>query len=364
MPRDLPIGNGSLLISFDSSYTLRDLYWPHVGKENHANGHAFRFGVWADGDFRWISDPGWQRDLRYRRDTLVTHVQLTHPALQLHLTCEDAVDFHENLYIKPLYRGLIVRASEWLASYRDAATGLPLPSYDLWEERRGVLTFTVAATCAGLQAGANFAQAFGETALADKYRQVVAQMRVAAEAHLWRPEVNRFARMIVPLAEGGYRVDTTIDSSLCALFRFGLYPADHPKVVATMRAVRDRLWVKTPVGGVARYDNDPYYRVSPDGVNVPGNPWFVSTLWLAEWVIARAQTLADLQPAMDILGWVADHALPSGVLAEQIHPYSGAPLSVSPLTWSHATLVMAVQAYLTRRAQLTEKGVQGSALGC
>lgn len=100
MPRDLPIGNGSLLIGFDSSYTLRDLYWPHVGQENHSNGHAFRFGIWADGEFRWVNDPGWQRDLCYRHDTLVTHVQLFHPDLQLRLTCEDAVDFHENLYIR------------------------------------------------------------------------------------------------------------------------------------------------------------------------------------------------------------------------------------------------------------------------
>jgi glucoamylase len=31
MPRDLPIGNGSLLIAFDSEYRLADFYFPHVG---------------------------------------------------------------------------------------------------------------------------------------------------------------------------------------------------------------------------------------------------------------------------------------------------------------------------------------------
>ncbi len=35
MPRDIPIGNGSLLVNFDQHYQLRDLYWPHVGQENH-----------------------------------------------------------------------------------------------------------------------------------------------------------------------------------------------------------------------------------------------------------------------------------------------------------------------------------------
>jgi GH15 family glucan-1,4-alpha-glucosidase len=30
-------------------------------------------------------------------------------------------------------------------------------------------------------------------------------------------------------------------------------------------------------------------------------------------------------------------------LPEQVHPHSGAPLSVAPLTWSHSTLCEALQ---------------------
>jgi len=44
--------------------------------------------------------------------------------------------------------------------------------------------------------------------------------------------------------------------------------------------------------------------------------------------------------------------LPSGVMAEQLHPYTGEPLSVSPLTWSHAAYVRVVREYLDRTAQL------------
>ena len=58
MPRDLPLGNGSLLVAFDRNYQIRDLYWPHVGQENHALGHAFRFGVWAEDKLRWLDDEG------------------------------------------------------------------------------------------------------------------------------------------------------------------------------------------------------------------------------------------------------------------------------------------------------------------
>lgn len=125
---------------------------------------------------------------------------------------------------------------------------------------------------------------------------------------------------------------------------------DAPKIAATMQAVRDRLWVKTDVGGVARYENDYYHQVSQDIENVPGNLWFICTLWLAQWYIAMAQTKDDLKPALDILNWAADHALPSGVMAEQVHPYTNAPLSVSPLTWSHATFVITVLEYMARPA--------------
>jgi hypothetical protein len=42
--------------------------------------------------------------------------------------------------------------------------------------------------------------------------------------------------------------------------------------------------------------------------------------------------------------------MPSGAMAEQLHPYTGEPLSVSPLTWSHAEYVRAVREYIQRHA--------------
>lgn len=666
MPRDLPLGNGGLLVAFDRHYQIRDLYWPHVGQENHALGHPFRQGVWVEGQFRWLDDGRWERDLRYAHETLVSEVRLRHPDLQVALVVSDAVDFHENLlvrrfnitnlaeqtrevrlffhhdfhisgnevgdttyyepdrravfhykgarwflangavvlvegepgpgwvptpdtapglvvgvhqwacglkeisglqgtwrdaedgqlsgsavahgsvdscvgfglsipagqtrtvyywlaassdfesvvrinrmvrqrgpqtfldrtaafwrlwlerhrpdlkdlphevcheyltslliirtqvdnggaviaandtdissnvrdtysymwprdgalvahalnlagyidlpraffqfcaqaltregyllhkynpdgtlasswhpwyrdghkdlpiqedetalvlwalwghfdrfgdveFIKPLYRRLICPAADFLLNYRDPETGLPLPSYDLWEERRGVLAWTVAATWGGLTAGANFAEAFGETEQAERYRQAAGEIKAGADAHLWRPEMNCFARMLNRAPDGRWEVDGTLDASLVGLWQFGMYPPDDPKIVATMEAIHRRLWVKTEVGGVARYENDNYHQVSQDIANVPGNPWFICTLWLAEWYAATARTEDDLQRCVALLEWAAQRALPSGVLAEQVHPYSNAPLSVSPLTWSHAAFVSTAQAYL------------------
>jgi GH15 family glucan-1,4-alpha-glucosidase len=124
-------------------------------------------------------------------------------------------------------------------------------------------------------------------------------------------------------------------------------------VVSTMEALESHLWCKTGVGGMARYENDYDHQVRHDVKTVPGNPWFICTLWIADWHATRATSVEDLDKAMGLLEWVVDHALPSGVLAEQVHPDTGAPLSVSPLTWSHAAFIESVEHYLRRHAALT-----------
>ena len=112
--------------------------------------------------------------------------------------------------------------------------------------------------------------------------------------------------------------------------------------------------MKTDIGGCARYDHDWYQRVTDDFDAVPGNPWFVCTMWLAHYDIAVARSRAELSNARDLLAWARTHALASGVLAEQADPYSGAPLSVSPLTWSHGTYCLAVREYVAKWNALGE----------
>jgi glucoamylase len=146
--------------------------------------------------------------------------------------------------------------------------------------------------------------------------------------------------------------DPTPDASVAGVWKFGMLAADDERVTSTMQALKDALWVKTEVGGCARYVDDHYHQVSQDVANVPGNPWFICTLWLSEWRSAVAGSAEDLKAAAELLTWTARRALPSGVLAEQVHPYDDAPLSVSPLTWSHAEFVTAVHAYLDAAARL------------
>jgi len=653
MPRDIPLGNGKLLITFDRYYRIRDIYFPHVGKENQTVGHPSRFGVWVDGQLSWLG-PDWQISLKYQEGTMVSQVEAHHPGLQVRLVCSDAVDFYESVYVRkiivrnladrerdirlflhqdfhlyesdvgdtaayepkhktithykmrryfltncmangtvgvqhfatgrkevpgaegtwrdaedgrleaspitqgavdstlgiflkvaaqgsqeawywiiagedwfsvnnlnkrveerlpeyylsrtdkywrywlnqdcinfgdlsrkvmdlyyrsllvirtqvdesgaiiaandsdiateardtysylwprdgalvahaldvagypqltrrffrlcaqlltpegyflhkynpdgsfasswhpwvkdgepqlpiqedetalviwalwhhferyrdvefitPLYAPLVKRAANWMAAYRDPATGLPSASYDLWEERHGVMAFTCAAVYAGLMAASNFTEGFGQAGLTGTYRRAAAEVKAGMDRYLYRQELNRFARMVTFKKNGTLdNVDPTIDASLYAVGYFGVYDPAEERVTRTMQAIRDRLWCKTSVGGIARYENDYYHQVSQDLANVSGNPWFVCTLWVAQWLIKKAATADQLKEAVPLLEWVADRALASGVLAEQVHPYTNEPLSVSPLTWSHATYVQTVLDYLEKRGSL------------
>jgi len=100
VPRDIPVGNGDLLVNFDELYRARDVYYPLVGRYNHTSGHVQRFGVWADGAFAWVEDEGWTRTLKYMPGTLVTDVVLRNEKLGLEITCNDTVDFHEPVFIR------------------------------------------------------------------------------------------------------------------------------------------------------------------------------------------------------------------------------------------------------------------------
>lgn len=645
--RDIPVGNGSLLVAFDDKYQIRDVYFPHVGQENHTEGFPFRFGVWADGEFSWIFEKDWKRNLCYRRETLVTEVELINENLGVKIVSNDTVGSHENIFlrrarvtnlrdeareirvflhhdfriseskigdtaffdpesfalvhykrnryfliktepqfeafttgrkafgdhegtwreaksgalsgkavtegsvdstvgvflslgareskeffywicageshaevlelsrhllaetpqkfldytesywrawvnkndtdfaglppeivnlfkrsllvintqtdtggailaandsdvtiratdhysylwtrdgalvahaldlagyahltrnfyklcekiihpdgyflqkynadgtvasgwhaawdfwahkklvpiqedetalviwalqahydhnrdiefIRKLYRPLITRAADFMRDFRHAPTELPAPSWNLWEDRRGIHTFTCASVVGGLRAAAKFACLFGEAERAASYERAANEITAAMREHLYSAKLGRFLRALHFHGDDSYEADTTVDASLFGAFYFGAFAARDETVKNTMRAVEEKLWVKTDCGGVARFERDGYMNVSRDFDEIPGNAWFICTLWLAEYRIAVAEKKEDLRGAFELLEWTTKHALPSGILAEQVNPFDCSPVSVSPLTWSHSTFVATVMNYLQK----------------
>ena len=112
MPRDIPVGNGTFLITFDQDYCLRDIYYPCVGKENHTDGHKFRFGIWVDGRFDWVKRD-WDLHLNYAQEMLMTQVTAFNRNFAVSLHCHDMVDYRENIYIKKIVlKNLVNRERE------------------------------------------------------------------------------------------------------------------------------------------------------------------------------------------------------------------------------------------------------------
>lgn len=258
--------------------------------------------------------------------------------------------------ITELFEPLVRPAADFCASYRDASTGLPHPSWDLWEERFGVHTFTVASVVAGLRHAADMAERLGQADLAASWRHAAHEVDLGMDRFLFHEDLGRYARCGHRQDEGGYWLDMTVDASLCWVLLLGARGPDDPRVRGTLDAIRSSLTVHTDVGGIARYQDDPFLRRGGDPDQVPGNPWVLCTLALAECELVCAANDADREAAFARVRWAISRALPSGVLPEQVDPFSGEPVGVSPLTWSHA-MMLGVIARMATTPQRTTPSV-------
>ncbi|MBX3119519.1 MAG: glycoside hydrolase family 15 protein [Fimbriimonadaceae bacterium] len=308
---------------------LADKYFQFSEKLITPHRPYFLQKYWADGTV----GPGWHAwmqegapEVGHQQDeTALTVFELCN-FLNKHCSPE-AISHSWESFVKP--------ATDHILAFRDA-NGLPKPSWDLWEERRGIHIYTVSTVIVAFRKASELALQLGDNVRAHSYSQAAVELLAALKKHMWDDSRGCFYRRLIVKADGSYEPDLIIDSSSMQVLLLGVLPADDPMVVSNLAVCDGALWVSTTIGGMARYQDDYYHRVSHD---VPGNPWIICTMWLAQSLIAMAQTVDDLQRPEELLRWALDRAEGSGVLAEQLHPFSGEPMSVSPLTWSHAEVV-------------------------
>jgi glucoamylase len=231
-----------------------------------------------------------------------------------------------------LYTTLVQPAANFLARFIDDHTNLPHASYDLWEEKFLTSTYTAAVTYQSLFAAAEFADRFEYPDDALKWRDAAKTIRSGANV-FFDSERRLLRKGFLLLENGSLQFDNVLDvSSLFAAWKYELYPENDEFITASATAIDDILVAASPVGGSPRYENDNYFASEPKYL---GNPWIVTTLWLAQY---KART-GDKIAAEHYIKWTLDHALPSGVLSEQVNPATGEPISVTPLVWSHAELI-------------------------
>ena len=244
--------------------------------------------------------------------------------------------------------GIIKDATVYLANNFDEETGLPKPSYDLWEERFGEHAYTAAAVCAAFRCSADMAEILNvDLPLAKLWREEANKLTKTIEDNLWSDQERRFLRgrktrlnwwncdtIEVETNKMGYKlqvadVDNTVDISLLGLtFPFNVFDAKCDKIKKTVKAIEERL-DGFPAGGFGRYEHDSY---------IGGNPWIVSTLWLAMYYA----TIGDMEKCKEKIIWATKSATNLGFLPEQVDKFNGKPAWIMQLAWSSAMYIIAL----------------------
>jgi GH15 family glucan-1,4-alpha-glucosidase len=234
--------------------------------------------------------------------------------------------------IKEFYHSMIRPMADWMSEFVDPMSGLPKPSYDLWEQTFSTSTYTTAVTYAALIAASELAIVAGEEANAVKWRTAAEDIQAAAHKHLFNKERQVFYRGI-NVVRGEIQYDAVLDvSSTYSAFLFGLFDANSPEIQASIATIQTKFNTTPENPGLPRSEDDDYRRTKQ---GIAGNYWYITTLWHAQYLIEKDNN----EDALKILNWIKSHAMPTGMLSEQIDPVDGAFISPAPLTWSHAEYV-------------------------
>lgn len=354
---------GAIIASGDSDMLQhgRDTYsymWPRDGAmtvmallmvgEDNISKHFFKF-------CNDVLEPGGYLMHKYRSDRslgsswhpfvkdgkAILPIQEDETALPLVALWEYYEKTRDIEFIETHYNDAIKKMGMFLVDFIDKETGLPLPSYDLWEEKHGTSTFTSSAVYAGLIAAGKFAKLFGKDIDEKRFNETAEYIKDAILKYLYNEETKMFVKN-VNTKNGEMIYDNTIDmSSIYAIYNYGILPIDDRRVTDSIKTIEEKLRLNTGIDGVPRYVHDNYFRSVED----VSNPWYITTLWLAQYYIHAAQKADDLENVRYWLAWAVAHSPASGVLSEQLHPYTGEQLSANPLTWSHAEYVRTIMLY-------------------
>lgn len=259
-------------------------------------------------------------------------IQEDETAIIIYMLSEYLTESQDKEFVLSLYTTMIQPMANFMTSFRDDQTGLPHASYDLWEEKFLTNTYTTAITHRALLEAAKFADMFEYPDDAVRWRRAAEEIAAACDV-FYDSERNLLRKGFLLKEDGSLQFDNTLDvSSAYGAMMFAAKIMGPQKVHATFEAIERILLHSAPSNGSPRYEHDSYFASDPAHM---GNPWFVTTLWIAQYYL---QVKRDKE-ASDLVEWTLSHATHSGALSEQVNPNTDEPVSVLPLVWSHAELI-------------------------
>jgi len=214
------------------------------------------------------------------------------------------------------------------------------PSFDLWEEVKGDHFYTRLTMRAALRSGATLAQRLGDNAGAawlQTQADIVESLLSQHVDHGRQLIVENINRVEGANYKSGF--DTATILAVLHTREQAIVSWFDPRLENTVRLLEHRFHEIYPINknypalGVAfgRYSEDVYYN---------GNPWFLTTLAVAEFYYLRGEIAKGDQ----YMERVRFHVARDGHMSEQMDRHSGYMLSAADLTWSYAAFLTAVAA--------------------
>lgn len=247
--------------------------------------------------------------------------------------------------LKDFYESMVVPMADFLAGSIDKLTGLPEPSYDLWEQTFLTSTYTTAVVYAALLAASDLATAANDPDNAVKWRSVAGDIQAAAHKHLYNFDKKVFYMGLNVKNEEIVMNDVVDCSSVFGAYIFGLFAAESEEMISSVKTIEQMFGINDGAIGLPRYENDEYRRASP---GITGNIWFITSFWLAQYYIDSGKT----QKAMEILDWAQSHAMSTGMMAEQLDPVTNEIVSPAPLTWTHAEYIATLLDLISKNSKV------------
>ncbi|MGW0929898.1 glycoside hydrolase family 15 protein [Streptomyces sp. NPDC002644] len=247
-----------------------------------------------------------------------------------------------------LRRGGELQPAVWasLARLADAAENAwHQPDQGIWEIRSEGRPFTYSAGMCqvALDRAAGIAERFGLPGDVGRWRAASDRLRTLVLDGSWDEHAQTLS---VHLNGGGI-----VDASLLNLPLRKVVPAGHPRMVATTRAVAERLSAGN--GLLYRYLHEDH----PDGLPGDEGAFVLCSFWMVDNLAAQGR----LEEAEDLYASLCARASPLGLLSEQIDPTTGAFMGNFPQAFSHIGVIASGVNLARARAQSRARA--GSAEG-
>jgi GH15 family glucan-1,4-alpha-glucosidase len=202
------------------------------------------------------------------------------------------------------------------------------PDSGIWEVRGAPRRFTHSAVMAwaALDRAVRAVEEHGLPGPVDRWRAERDAVHADVLARGWDAGLGSFVQH-----EGA----THTDAALLQMVQVGFLPADDPRLVATVAAVRAELEVAP--GLLLRYRTDR----TDDGLRGSEHPFLACSGWLAA-ALAAQDDVAGATAVLDVLTGLRTDL---GLLAEEYDPGTGGMVGNVPQALSHLALVRAVHAH-------------------